>query len=88
MSAIKWLVVLAIVGLVALFVPFVPMTSGSGQFFGAHYATTATVSPTYYVFHCGSYVDRGISANIGSGYTSFYQLSKGYTFSCVYTSAN
>jgi hypothetical protein len=87
MSARKWAIVLLIVGLIALFVPFVPQTNSSGQFFGAHYASTATVSPTYYVFHCGSYVNSRITAQLTSGYTGIYDLSKGYTFSCVYTSA-
>ena len=79
--------VLVLVGLVALFVPFVPMTNSSGQFFGAHYTSTQNVSPTYYVFHCGSYLSPEFQANLGSGYTAFYQASKGYTFSCVYAPA-
>ena len=72
---------------VALFVPFVPQTQASGQILGAHYQRSAVVSPTYYVFHCGSYVDSKVSAQLGSGYSGFYQLSKGYTFACNYNSA-
>ena len=87
MKGKKWIALLVGLGLVALFVPFLPMTNASGQFFGAHYQSSATVSPSYYAFHCGSYIDSGISANFGSGYSAFYQLSKGYTFSCVYTSS-
>ncbi len=83
----KWVALVAVVGLTALFVPFLPMTSRSGQVLGAHYQVTSTVSPTYYVFHCGSYVKSGVTADFGSGYTAFYQMSRGYIFSCVYTSA-
>ncbi|MDG6898594.1 MAG: hypothetical protein JRN24_02540 [Nitrososphaerota archaeon] len=86
MSSTKWLVALALVALVALFVPFVPQTQASGQFLGAHYQQTAVVSPTYYAFHCGSYVNSQFSTQLGSGYSGFYQLSKGYTFTCNYNS--
>ncbi|QQG48382.1 MAG: hypothetical protein HY247_06460 [archaeon] len=87
MRAWKWIALIAIVAVVALFVPFIPMTNGQGQFLGAHYQSTSTVSPAYYAFRCGSYVNSGVSAQLASGYQAFYQYSKGYTFSCVYTSA-
>lgn len=86
MSARLWVAVLVILGVVALFVPFVPQTQASGQFLGAHYHQTADVSPTYYFFHCGSYVNSQASAQLGVGYSGFYQLSKGYTFACNYNS--
>lgn len=86
MSARKWVAVFVIVGLIALFVPFIPYTSASGQFFGAHYQSTADVSPSYYAFHCGSYMNSRISAQLGSGFSGFYNLAKGYTFTCVYNS--
>ncbi|MDG6983919.1 MAG: hypothetical protein JRN28_05170 [Nitrososphaerota archaeon] len=84
MSARVWVAALVLVALVALFVPFVPQTQASGQFFAAHYQRTADVSPTYYVFHCGAYINSQIAAQIGSGYSGFYQISKGYSFSCNY----
>jgi hypothetical protein len=87
MSRTKWVVLLVLLAGVALFVPFVPQTQASGQILGAHYQRSAVVSPTYYVFHCGSYVDSKVSAQLGSGYSGFYQLSKGYTFACNYNSA-
>ncbi len=83
MSRRKWVAVIVIAALIALFVPFVPQTSASGQFFGAHYQRTATVSPSYYAFHCGSYIDSRYSAELGA-YSSFYQVASGYTFSCIY----
>lgn len=83
----KWIAVMVAVGIIALFIPFIPQTTSSGRFFGAQYERTATVSPSYYVFHCGSYMNNGYTAQLGSGYAGFDQLSKGYTFSCVYTSA-
>lgn len=84
MSARMWIAVLVLVALAALFVPFVPQTQASGQFLTGHYQRTADVSPTYYLFHCGAYVNSQISAQIGSGYSGFYQLSKGYSFECNY----
>ena len=86
MNAKKWIVVLVLVGAFALFVPFVPMTQASGQFLGAHYQQSADVSPTYYFFHCGSLVNSHVATELGSGYAGFYQLSKGYTFTCNYNS--
>ena len=86
MSTTKWIAVFVILAAIALFVPFVPQTQASGQFLGAHYQRTADVSPTYYAFHCGAYVNSQIVAQLGSGYTGLYQLSKGYTFTCNYTS--
>ena len=83
----KWIVALVLVALVALFVPFVPQTQGSGHFFSINYQRTADVSPTYYVFHCGSYINSQVATELGSGYAGFYQLSKGYTFTCNYNSA-
>jgi hypothetical protein len=82
MSKKLWIGVLVLLGLVALFVPFVPQTQASGQFLGAHYQRTADVSPTYYLFHCGSFVNAQLSAQLAAGYSGFYQLSKGYTFTC------
>ncbi|HZW84586.1 MAG TPA: hypothetical protein VFE91_01610 [Nitrososphaerales archaeon] len=84
MKAKKWIAVIAILAVLALFVPFVPQTQSSGQVLGAHYAQTVTVSPSYYAFHCGSYLDSRVSLQLGSGYTGFYQLTKGYSFSCNY----
>lgn len=84
MSTKKWIVVLALAALVALFVPFVPQTQASGHFLGASYQRSAMVSPTYYAFHCGSFINSQISTQLGSGYSGFYQLSKGYTFTCSY----
>jgi len=78
----KWIAVLVLLGVIALFVPFVPQTRGSGQFLGAHYQSTADVSPTYYLFHCGSYVNSHLSTELAFGYTGIYQLSQGYTFTC------
>jgi hypothetical protein len=86
MSARKWITVLVLIALVALFVPFVPMTQSSGQLFAAHYQQSAHVSPSYYLFHCGSYLDPQTSFQLGSGYAGFYQIEKGYTFNCDYSS--
>jgi hypothetical protein len=82
MSAKKWIVVLVLLGILVFFVPFVPQTQASGQFLGAHYQRTADVSPTYYLFGCGSYVNAQVSAGLASGYSGLYQLSKGYSFTC------
>lgn len=87
MSAKKWIAVLIIIGALALFVPFVPQTQSSGQVLSAHYAQTATVSPSYYAFHCGSFIDSRVSLQLASGYAGFYQLSKGYSFSCNFNTA-
>ncbi|MDE1854033.1 MAG: hypothetical protein KGI38_09875 [Thaumarchaeota archaeon] len=87
MKATRWVVVLVLMAAVALFVPFVPQTQASGHFFGASYQRTADVSPTYYVFHCGSYINSQAAAQLGSGYTGFYKLSQGYAFACNYNSA-
>jgi hypothetical protein len=86
MSKTRWATALLLIGAVALFVPLVPQTQASGQFLGAHYQRTAVVSPTYYVFHCGAFVNSQISAQLASGYSGFYQLSKGYNFACNYSS--
>jgi len=86
MSATKWIVLLVVLAAVALFVPFVPQTQASGHFLGAQYQRTAVVSPAYYVFHCGSYFNSQVTAQLGSGYSGFYQLSKGYSFTCNYNS--
>ena len=83
MSA-KWAALLVLLGVVALFLPFVPQTQASGHFLGAQYQRTAMVSPTYYAFHCGSYIDSQVTAQLGSGYSGIYQLSRGYTFTCDY----
>ncbi len=85
MSVKKWIVVFVLLAAVALFVPFIPQTQASGHFLGAHYANTADVSPTYYAFHCGSYANAQFMTNLGN-FTSVYQLSKGYTFACNYSS--
>lgn len=86
MSAKLWIAALVLVALVVLFVPFVPQTQASGQFLGAHYQQTADVSPSYYLFHCGSYVNSKVSAELSSGFSGFYDLSNGYTFACNYNS--
>ncbi len=86
MSATKWIVALVIIALVALFVPFVPQTQASGHILGVQYQRTAVVSPSYYAFHCGSYINSQVMAQFASGYSGFYQLSKGYTFTCNYNS--
>ncbi len=75
--------VLALV-LVAVFVPLVPATIASGQFLSIHYQQTASESASYYAFRCGSYINPRVSAQIGSGFAAFYQLSRGYSFSCDY----
>ena len=84
MSMTKGIVVLVVLAAIALFVPFVPQTQASGQFLGAHYQQSAVVSPTFYAFHCGAFVNSQVAAQLGSGYTGIYQLSKGYTFTCNY----
>ncbi len=86
MTKTMWAIALVLLGAVALFVPFVPQTQASGHFLGAHYQQTAVVSPTFYAFHCGAYVNSQFSAQLASGYSGFYQLSKGYTFTCNYNS--
>ena len=86
MNTKRWVVALAILGVVALVNPFVPQTQASGHFLGAHYQRSADVSPTYYFFGCGAYVNSQIAAQFASGYSGFYQLSKGYTFTCNYSS--
>lgn len=84
MSAKMWIAAIFLLALVALFVPFIPQTTASGHFLGAHYANTADVSPTYYAFHCGSYANARFLTQLGN-FTSVYDLSKGYSFSCNYT---
>lgn len=86
MSAKPWIALLVLLGAVALFVPFVPQTQASGHFLGARYQQTADVSPTYYLFHCGSYENTKVTTQIGSGFTGLYQLSQGYNFACNYQS--
>jgi len=86
MSKTRWAVALLLIGAVALFVPLVPQTFASGQFPGAHYQRSAVVSPTYYVFHCGAFVNSEVTAQLASGYSGFYKLSKGYNFACNYSS--
>ncbi len=85
MSAKKWAVVLVVLGIVFFLAPFVPYTSASGNFLGAHYQVSSTVSPSYYLFRCGSYINPQASAS-GQGFSSVYQLSQGYTFTCNYNS--
>jgi len=82
----RWLVLPVLLGVAALFVPFIPQTQASGRFVGIQYQQTAIVSPTYYVFHCGSYVDMMATAQLGSHMSGVYQPSTGYTFSCNYNS--
>ena len=77
---------LMLLALAALFVPFVPQTQASGHFVGVHYQRTADVSPSFYFFHCGAYMNSQISVQLGSGYSGFYPLSKGYSFTCNYNS--
>jgi hypothetical protein len=84
MSAKVWLALLVLVALVALFVPFVPQTQASAHFVTANFQRTADVSPSYYLFHCGAYMNAQLTAQLGGGYTGFYQLSKGYSFQCNY----
>jgi hypothetical protein len=86
MKAKKWVAVVALLAAIALFVPFVPQTQASGRFLGAYYQHTAVVSPTYYVFHCGSYINSQASVQVGN-ISSVYQASKGYTFACNYSSS-
>jgi hypothetical protein len=86
MSKTKWIAALVLLGAFALFVPFVPQTQASGQFIGAHYQRSAVVSPTYYAFGCGAFVNSQVAAQLGSGFSGIYQLSKGYTFTCNYSS--
>ncbi len=86
MSRTKWIVALVLLALVALFVPFVPQTQASGHFLGASYKQSAVVSPTYYVFHCGSYVNSQFATQLGSGYSGILHLSQGYNFACNYSS--
>lgn len=89
MKAKKWIVAIAIVAVVALFIPFVPQTFASGRFGGFQYQRSAIVSPTYYLLWCGAFVNSQVTAQLdsSSGFSGIYQLSKGYTFSCVYNTA-
>lgn len=82
MSKTKWMAVLVLLGLAALFVPFVPQTQASGHLLGAHYQRTADVSPTYYLTGCGAYVNSRFAAQLAWGYSGIAQLSRGYTFTC------
>ncbi len=86
MSVKKWAILVLILGVLFLFAPFVPYTSASGSFLGSHYQITADVSPSYYLFHCGSYINQQASAS-GQGYSSAYQLSQGYSFTCNYNTS-
>jgi len=86
MSAKKWTVMLLLLFAVALFVPSIPQIQASGHFVGVQYQQTAIVSPSYYVFHCGSYIDSKVTTQLGSHLSGDYQLSTGYTFSCNYNS--
>ncbi|MBI3860192.1 MAG: hypothetical protein HY296_08210 [Thaumarchaeota archaeon] len=78
----KWVAVALVLVAFFLFVPFVPYTRASGQYFGAHYQVTADVSPSYYLTRCGSYINSQAAAQLASGFSGFYQLSRGYTFTC------
>jgi hypothetical protein len=84
MSATKWMILLLLA--MALFVPFIPQTQASGHFVGVQYQQTAIVSPSYYMFHCGSYIDSKVTAQLGSHMAGDYQPSTDYTFSCNYSS--
>jgi hypothetical protein len=70
----------------ALFVPVFPATSQSGNFFGATYQVSADVSMSFLVSHCGSYVNAHQSATLG-GISISHPISKGYNFSCHYSSS-
>ncbi len=83
MSARKWAIVLVVVGLVFFLAPFVPYTSASGHILGASYRVTADVSPSYYLFRCGSYINHEATAT-AQGFSSMYQITQGYTFTCNY----
>ena len=85
MGARKWVLALFLLTLVAIFVPFVPQTQASGHILGAKYKQSSVVSPSYYAFHCGSYISSQLSASLGT-FSSAYQVSKGYTFACNYNS--
>jgi hypothetical protein len=87
MGARKWIAVAVVLAVVALFVPLVPQTLAAGSIARAHYQRTAVVSPSYYVFHCGSYVNAQVSVQLTPSISSLYQAGKAYTFSCEYTSA-
>ncbi|HUK79630.1 MAG TPA: hypothetical protein VLU91_03085 [Nitrososphaerales archaeon] len=86
MSATRWVVLFLLLFGIALFVPFIPQTQNSGHLAGVQYQQTAIVSPSYYVSHCGAYVDMQLTAQIGSHIAGNYQPSRGYTFTCNYSS--
>lgn len=73
-------VVLAII--LALFLPIIPFTQSSSWFYGAGNTTVkADVSPTFWLFHCGAYINANTTTTVlGIGSTS--PSSTGYNFNC------
>jgi hypothetical protein len=87
MGATLWAAVIIVILIVfALFVPIFPTSSQSGNFFGASYQINADVSLSFLVSHCGSYVNAHSSASLGS-ITITHQISKGYNFSCNFSTS-
>ncbi|HYB03106.1 MAG TPA: hypothetical protein VED17_01500 [Nitrososphaerales archaeon] len=87
MGAASWAAaIIVIIVVFALFVPIFPMSSQSGNFFGATYQVDADVSLSFLVSHCGSYMNAHSSASLGS-ITITHQISKGYNFSCNFSTS-
>ena len=75
MSAMKWMMLVGVLVIVALIVPFIPQTQSSGQFLGVQYQRSAIVSPSYYAFHCGAYVDSKVTAQLGYFFFFDYEIT-------------
>jgi len=87
MGAAGWIAVIIVILIVfAFFVPVFPTTSQSGNFFGATYQVDADESFSFLMSHCGSYMNAHSSASLGS-ITITHSISKGYNFSCNFSTS-
>ena len=74
-------VVIVLVG-VLVFAPIVPVSRSSSWFFGAgNTQTTADVSPTFLLLHCGAIVNAQASNSL-LGFNSTSPVTQGYNFIC------
>ena len=74
-------VIIVLVG-VLVFAPIIPVSRSSSWFFGAgNTQTTADVSPTFLLLHCGAIVNAQ-STNSLLGLNSTSQITQGYNFIC------
>jgi len=81
-TAVKAALLVVALLLIFLFVPVFPYTAASGSAFGAaSVKVTASVSLTFLLFHCGSFINAQVTGSIG-GFVGSVPISQGYTFTC------